>query len=110
MKKYFSIITAFLLIAPVKLALAQSTIVNPLGKDYSVAEIIGNVLNIVLGVTGSIALLMVIYGGYFWLTAAGVPDKVNKGKSILIWATLGLIVVFGSFAITSFVLDSVYAQ
>jgi len=35
-----------------------------------------------------------IYGGFNWMTAAGNAEKVEKGKQILVWATIGLIVIF----------------
>jgi len=35
-----------------------------------------------------------IYGGFNIMTAAGNAEKVEKGKQILLWATIGLIVIF----------------
>ncbi|MCK4539930.1 hypothetical protein KAU09_02120 [Candidatus Parcubacteria bacterium] len=39
-----------------------------------------------------------IYGGFTWMLAAGSSEKVQKGKDILIWATLGLVVIFSAYA------------
>jgi hypothetical protein len=66
--------------------------------------IIGNVIKAALGVVGSIALLMMTYGGYTWLTSMGNSERVEKGKNTLIWAVLGLIVIFGAYAITSYII------
>jgi len=71
-------------------------------KKISVSDpsaLIGVVLRSVLGLSGSIALLMFVYGGFLWLTSAGSPDKIKKAQGILIWATLGLVLIFGSYAI-----------
>ena len=65
--------------------------------------LIGKIINAVLGVVGSIALIMFIYGGFTWMTAAGNEQSVAKGKEILIWATIGLVVIFSSYALVKFV-------
>jgi hypothetical protein len=71
--------------------------------------IIGNVIKAALGIVGSIALLMMTYGGYRWLTAMGNSEKVEKGKDTLIWAALGLVVIFGAYAITSYIISKLTA-
>jgi hypothetical protein len=83
---------------------------NPLtgnNTSLSVNQLIGRIINAVLGVVGSLALLMFVYGGLVWMTASGASDKVQKGKDILIWATIGLIVIFMSYALVNFVLGTV---
>jgi hypothetical protein len=67
--------------------------------------IIGNVIKSALGITGSIALLMIIWGGFLWLTSMGNSERVEKGKNVLIWATLGLVLIFGAYAITSYIIE-----
>lgn len=67
-------------------------------------ELIGRIINAVLGIVGSIALAMFIYGGFTWMTAAGGAEKVQKGKDILIWAAIGLVVIFASYALVNFVI------
>jgi len=47
-------------------------------------------------------------GGLVWMTAAGSNEKVQKGKDILIWATIGLVIIFISYALTRFVLVDVF--
>ena len=51
---------------------------------------------------------MFIYGGLVWMTAAGANEKVQKGKDILIWATVGLVIIFTSYALVRFVLVDVF--
>lgn len=80
---------------------------NPLGdeaEDASPQIIIGRVINTVLGIVGSLALLMFVYGGFTWMLAAGNNERVEKGKNILVWATLGLVVIFASYALVEFVI------
>ncbi|RLC38422.1 hypothetical protein DRH27_02290 [Candidatus Falkowbacteria bacterium] len=79
---------------------------NPLGGTgpADVNKVIGQVINGVLGIVGSLALLMFIYGGFTWMTAAGSSEKVTKGKDILVWAVVGLIVIFMSYAFVRLIL------
>jgi len=72
---------------------------NPLGGDVSIPKLIGRLLNIIIGVVGAISLLMFIYGGFLWLTSAGKSDRIEEGKKTLLWATLGLVVIFSARAI-----------
>ena len=56
----------------------------------------------ILGIVGSLALLMFIYGGFTWLTSAGNTKAVDKGKAIVMGAVAGLVVVFMSYSIIDF--------
>lgn len=79
---------------------------NPLGTDVTPQIFIGKIIKAILGIVGSLALVMFIYGGFNIMTAAGSPEKVEKGKQILVWATIGLIVIFTSYALVKFVFTS----
>jgi len=83
------------------------TLTNPLGKDVTPAAFIGTVINGILGVVGSLALVMFIYGGLTWMTSAGGAEKVKKGKDILVWATIGLVIIFSAYALVNFVIFDV---
>lgn len=87
---------------------AIHTLPNPLGTaNTDINTLIGTIINAILGIVGSLALAMFIYGGFTWMTAAGASEKVQKGKDIVIWATIGLIVIFSSYALVYFVLHNV---
>ena len=77
---------------------------NPLKGIDTPQQLIGKVINAILGIVGSLALVMFIYGGLTWMLAAGNSQSVDKGKSILIWATIGLVVIFSSYALVNFVI------
>ena len=59
--------------------------------------------DIILGLSGSLALLAFIYGGVMFLISSGNNEQVSKAKSILMGAVIGLIIVFISFTIVNFV-------
>ena len=79
---------------------------NPLGTNITPQIFIGKIIRAILGIVGSLALVMFIYGGFNIMTAAGTAEKVEKGKQILVWATIGLIVIFTSYALVKFVFTS----
>lgn len=82
-----------------------SKITNPLGTS-SPEVLIGRVIKAALGIVGSIALLMFIYGGFLWLTSMGSEQKITKGKQVITWAVIGLAVIFLSYAAVGFVIDT----
>jgi hypothetical protein len=81
---------------------------NPLGTEVNdVPTLIGKVISGVLSVVGSLALVMFIYGGFTWMLAAGNTEKVKKGRDILIWAALGLVIIFTSYAMVTYVITTI---
>lgn len=75
---------------------------NPL-QACSVPELVSNILKAGIGIVGSLALLVFIYGGFLWLTSGGEPGKIKEGKEAMKWAAIGLIVIFSSYALVTFV-------
>src|ERR1700741_1948939 len=71
---------------------------NPLGTA-DLAEIIGRIIRDVLGISGVVALAMFVWGGAQFLLSQGNPDKVKQGKATLIWATIGLVVLFSAYVL-----------
>jgi hypothetical protein len=80
------------------LATSAAALTNPLGTTDP-RLVIANVIKAILGITGSLALLMFVWGGIQWLISGGSPDKIKKGKDTLIWAVIGLAVIISAYAI-----------
>lgn len=78
---------------------------NPLGVDDP-RIIVGNIIKAILGIVGSLALAVFIFGGLNWVTSAGNEDKIKKGKDMILWATFGLAVIFSSYVLVGFVIDA----
>lgn len=74
--------------------------------DEELPEVIGSIINAVLAVLGIVLLLLIIYAGFLWMTAGGDSENVGKAKTIMINATVGLIVLLAAYAIAAFVLDA----
>jgi hypothetical protein len=78
-------------------------ICNPIPGNPDIQTMLGKIIYAVLGLVGSLALVMFIYGGFTWMLSSGNNEKVQKGKDILIWATLGLVIIFSAYAILKLV-------
>jgi len=58
-----------------------------------------------MGIMGSLALTMIVYGGILWMTAMGNGDREKKGFSIIVWSSLGIAVIFASYALVDLVFE-----
>jgi hypothetical protein len=67
--------------------------------QYSAAGIVGTVVSVLFSILGIIFVFLMLYAGYNWLTAAGDNAKVDKAKSTIWRAIIGLIITVGSYAI-----------
>lgn len=72
-----------------------------------VTTIIGNVISIAVGFLGVLLLLYILYAGFLWTTSGGDTGQVDKAKSYIKNAIIGLVIVSLAFVISSFVLDQV---
>lgn len=72
-------------------------------NEKGFAGVIGKYLGIVLSFVGILFLMLMIYGGYMWMTAAGNDQQVDKAKTIITNAVIGIAVVVSAYGITQFV-------
>ncbi len=66
---------------------------------------IGNIINVLLGFLGIIAVVIILYGGFVWMTAGGSEDKVKKAQQIIVAGAIGLAIILSAYAITNFVIS-----
>jgi len=66
--------------------------------------LMGKIINSILGVVGSIALIMFIFGGLTWMTSGGSADKIKKGRDMIGWSIVGLAVIFASYGLVRFLI------
>lgn len=78
---------------------------NPI-KATSVPELVNSIVRSILGMVGALALFMFVYGGMLWMTSAGNNQRIEKGKETLIWATIGLAIIFASYGILQFIFQA----
>ena len=64
-----------------------------------------NVIRVLLGFLGIIAVILILYGGFIYMTAAGDPAKLDKAKKILTSAAIGAVIILSAFIIASFAIN-----
>ncbi|MBT4277338.1 hypothetical protein HOD96_01150 [Candidatus Falkowbacteria bacterium] len=68
--------------------------------------IFGKIIKTLLSFLGIVFFLLVIYGGFIWMTAEGNTDRVDKARKIIVNSAVGLTIVMFAYAIVWLVVDS----
>lgn len=66
------------------------------------------IINVIIGVVGFVAVVVIILGGVQYTTSAGASDKVKKAKDTIMYGIIGLVVALLAYAIVNFILSSVF--
>ena len=93
MRKYLSLILLITVLVP--LAVEAVTIDNPLAAD-DFAQLIDGIINIIFTLALAIAPIMFIIAGFYFITAAGEPEKIQTAKKMILWTLIGLLVVISA--------------
>lgn len=72
----------------------------------TIGDTIAGVINIALGFLGVIAIGLIIYGGFLWMTSRGNSERIQRAKLLITSAVIGLAIVLSAYAITQFILSS----
>lgn len=95
------------------LASAQGIVPAPSGGgdgDYEINDFIVLAINIsrwILGIVGSLTLVMFVWGGVMFIISGGASDKISQAKKIIVAAVVGLIIVFSSWIIINFSISTI---
>ena len=79
-----------------------------LAADGDVAktqDFIKSIIKVAAGFAGLVATGFFVVGGFGYITSSGNPEKLDKSKHTLIWASLGLAIVIAAFVISNIVTD-----
>jgi len=73
-------------------AFAETTIPNPVPWD-TLEELIGRLIEWIIGIALVVAPLIIVFAGFSYATAGGDPSKIEKAKTMLLYAAVGMAVV-----------------
>jgi hypothetical protein len=77
---------------------------EPLGLPATdIRVIVANIIKYALGLLGLVTLVMMLYGGFMWMTAGGNEEQIAQAKRILVNAVIGLAIILSAYAIVIFV-------
>ncbi len=68
---------------------------------------IGSLIRVGLGFLGVVAVVIILFGGFKWMTAGGNDENVAEAKRLIIAGIVGLAIILSAYAIASFVISSV---
>lgn len=66
---------------------------------------VAQLINIVLTLLGIVAVVIVLLGGFKWMTAAGNEEKVSEAKKLLGAGVIGLVIILAAWGISRFILN-----
>lgn len=76
-----------------------------LGTNIELIGTIARIINILLGFLGVLAVVLVLWGGFKWMTAAGDEGKIGDAKKLMGGGVVGLVIILVAYAITAFVVN-----
>ena len=56
-------------------------------------------INIMLGLSGVVSFLFLLFGGFQWITAGGDKDGIEKARRKISFSLIGLAIIFSSYAL-----------
>lgn len=71
-------------------------------------SVVGSIINMALGFLGVIAVVIILAGGFKWMTAGGNEDKVSEAKKLLGAGVIGLVIILAAWAVANFIIGSIY--
>lgn len=114
-KKIFAVLAAITMMAP-SLVMAQ-TLVTPsdLGIQYGAATGLGqkdirvtiaSIIKTAMGLLGIVAVVIILIGGFKWMTAGGAEDQVGEAKGYIFSGIIGLAIILSAYALATYVINS----
>lgn len=77
------------------------------GSSTDLTGLIKKVINILLFLTGAVAVIMIIIGGIRYVTSGGEQAQITGAKNTILYAVVGLVVASMAFAVVNFVVDKI---
>lgn len=67
---------------------------------------IGQLIRVILAFLGVIAVVIIIWGGFKWMTSGGATEKVADARKLIVMGIVGLAITLSAYAIAQFVITS----
>lgn len=81
--------------------------IGQLPEYCNVESVYKKIINIALYAIGIVSVIVIIYGGYVYMTSGGNEEQRKRGRLILTWAIIGLIIVLAASALVNAVVTFV---
>ncbi len=76
------------------------------GDGGALGNIFATIANIILFLVGAVAVIMLIIGGFRYVTSNGDANAISGAKNTILYAIIGIVVAFMSYAAVNFIVTS----
>ncbi len=74
--------------------------------DEPLLDTITSIINVALSLLGIVAVVIILIGGFKWMTAGGSEDKVADARKLIFSGIIGIAIILSAWAIANFVLSA----
>ena len=67
----------------------------------------GSIINVALGFLGIVAVVVILIGGFKYMTAGGAQEKIDSARKYIISGIVGLAIILSAYAIVTFVVGEI---
>lgn len=99
------VLLANVIMNAIRIALIGENVLSPIQDENAATNLLQNAINFAVAISGLICAIFIVIGGVNYMTSSGDSAKLQKAKSTLTYAIIGLIIVALSGVITNFVFD-----
>jgi hypothetical protein len=71
-----------------------------------IRQTVASIINVALGLLGIIVVVIIIYGGFLWMTAGGEQEQVEKAGKFIKNGVIGLVIILCAYALAQFIVGS----
>jgi hypothetical protein len=68
--------------------------------------VIASAIRIIMGFLGIVAVIIILWGGFQWMTAGGNDDQIGEARKIIMAGVIGLLIILSAFGIATFVVEN----
>lgn len=101
---FFLMMAGMICSASFILAAGSVALTNPISAS-NFPELLKSITTVVASLIGGLATIMIIIAGFFFLTSAGIPSRVETGKKALFFAIMGIVIALIAGPIVNQILD-----
>ena len=89
-----------ILFSPASLVLAAGAPLPPINPSpMTIPQLAQTIYYFILGISGALAMLRIVWGGFNWIISGGDPNKVSEAKEIIKSAFVGIIIIIAAFIV-----------
>ena len=109
MKKYILLALAMSMLIVVPVFGATTTFDNPLTGTTDITSLISKIIDfLIFDVAFPVAILLVVYAGYLYMSSGGNEQKIKTAHKALIWALIGFAVVLIASSVPGIIKEVLY--